>query len=129
MIVENQLGVRNAVIRKLEHELGIPLDTFKPTEFTYLTRLHYKANSDPVWGEHEIDYLFFVKKDVEVKPNPNEVRDYKYVSKEDLKEFLNTEGLKITPWFKIVVERFIYKWWDSLEDLSQFIDTQTIHRM
>lgn len=29
---------------------------------TYLTRIHYKAQSDGVWGEHEIDYILFVQK-------------------------------------------------------------------
>lgn len=29
---------------------------------TYLTRIHYKAQSDGVWGEHEIDYILFMQK-------------------------------------------------------------------
>lgn len=29
---------------------------------TYLTRIHYKAQSDGVWGEHEIDYILFLQK-------------------------------------------------------------------
>lgn len=33
-----------------------------PDEMTYLTRIHYKAQSDGVWGEHEIDYILFVQK-------------------------------------------------------------------
>lgn len=28
----------------------------------YLTRIHYKAQSDGVWGEHEIDYILFMQK-------------------------------------------------------------------
>lgn len=34
----------------------------KPDEMTYLTRIHYKAQSDGVWGEHEIDYILFMQK-------------------------------------------------------------------
>lgn len=34
----------------------------KPEEMTYLTRIHYKAQSDGVWGEHEIDYILFMQK-------------------------------------------------------------------
>lgn len=33
-----------------------------PAEMTYLTRIHYKAQSDGVWGEHEIDYILFMQK-------------------------------------------------------------------
>lgn len=33
-----------------------------PEEMTYLTRIHYKAQSDGVWGEHEIDYILFMQK-------------------------------------------------------------------
>ncbi len=33
-----------------------------PEEMTYLTRIHYMAQSDGVWGEHEIDYILFMQK-------------------------------------------------------------------
>ena len=38
-----------------------------PEEMTYLTRIHYKAQSDGVWGEHEIDYILFMQKVVSVR--------------------------------------------------------------
>lgn len=43
LIEENQLGVKNAAIRKLNHELGIATDRFTTDDFTFLTRIHYKA--------------------------------------------------------------------------------------
>jgi hypothetical protein len=46
-------GVRRAASRKLEHELGIPTSATPPDSFTYLTRIHYLAPSDGLWGEHE----------------------------------------------------------------------------
>lgn len=78
------VGVRTAAQRKLQHELGIipeqvPLDKFK-----YLTRIHYVAPSDGQWGEHEIDYILFIKADVTLQVNPNEIRDVKYVTAEEL---------------------------------------------
>lgn len=33
-----------------------------PDEMAYLTRIHYKAQSDGDWGEHEIDYILFMQK-------------------------------------------------------------------
>ena len=48
-----QLGVRVAASRKLEHELGIPRSQTPVDGFQYLTRIHYLAPSDGLWGEHE----------------------------------------------------------------------------
>ena len=52
-IEAEQLGVRLAANRKLEHELGIPRSQTPVEEFQYLTRIHYLAPSDGKWGEHE----------------------------------------------------------------------------
>ncbi len=69
------LGVIRAARRKLEHELGInPADVPEDT-FTFITRVHYVAESDDIWGEHEIDHILICKPpvDVTVHLNPNEV--------------------------------------------------------
>ena len=52
-IEKDQLGVKIAASRKLEHELGIPRQQTPIDEFQYLTRIHYLAPSDGPWGEHE----------------------------------------------------------------------------
>lgn len=101
-------------------------------DFTYLTRIHYKAESDLTWGEHEIDYIFFIQKDLPVSPNPNEVSSTRYVDQEELKQLLEDgdQGtVKITPWFKLICNKFLFEWWNNLSDLSKFIDVSTIHRM
>lgn len=49
----DQLGVRVAASRKLEHELGIPPSQTPIDQFQYLTRIHYLAPSNGMWGEHE----------------------------------------------------------------------------
>ena len=71
---------------------------------------------------------------MEHKGNPNEVSDTKYVSQEELKELIATakeKGLKITPWFSLIVENFIYKWWDALIEgtLEDCVDQDTIHKL
>lgn len=48
-----QIGARRAAQRKLEHELGIPAEQVPLDEFQFLTRIHYLAPSDGLWGEHE----------------------------------------------------------------------------
>ncbi|XP_030177851.1 isopentenyl-diphosphate Delta-isomerase 1 isoform X1 [Lynx canadensis] len=126
------IGVRRAAQRRLKAELGIPMEEVPPEEINYLTRIHYKAQSDGIWGEHEIDYILFVKKNVTLNPDPNEIKSYCYVTKEELKELLKKAAsgeIKITPWFQIVAEAFLFKWWDNLNHLSQFVDHDKIHRM
>nr|AJT35506.1 isopentenyl-diphosphate delta-isomerase [Gentiana rigescens] len=114
LIEENYLGVRNAAQRKLLDELGIPAEDVPVDEFTPLGRILYKAPSDGKWGEHELDYLLFIVKDVKVNPNPDEVADAKYVNREQLKDILKKadageEGLKLSPWFRLVVDNFLFK--------------------
>ena len=54
--MKEQRGVRVAASRKLEHELGIPQSQTPIDGFQYLTRIHYLAPSDGLWGEHEGRY-------------------------------------------------------------------------
>ncbi|XP_061569812.1 isopentenyl-diphosphate Delta-isomerase 1 [Cololabis saira] len=126
------LGVRKAAQRRLKAELGIPLEQVTPEEMTYLTRIHYKAQSNGIWGEHEIDYILFMQKDVELSPDPNEIKYHCYVSKEELKVMLEKakrKELEITPWFSLIAETFLFKWWDNLHNLKEFMDHNKIHRM
>uniref|UniRef100_A0A8B9F3R1 isopentenyl-diphosphate Delta-isomerase n=2 Tax=Amazona TaxID=12929 RepID=A0A8B9F3R1_9PSIT len=128
----NAIGVRRAAQRRLKAELGIPMEQVTPEEIQYLTRIHYKAKSDGIWGEHEIDYILFVQKDVMLNPDPNEIQSHCYVTQKELKQLLDKasrDEVKITPWFKLIAETFLFKWWDNLHNLNKFIDHQKIHRM
>ncbi len=118
-------GVKNAAIRKLEHELGIPQDTFSKDEFIYLSRIIYQAQSDdPKWGESEIDYILYIKtnklSNKTINFVRNEVNDIKWVSQDELKQLiLNRKELDITisPWFHMIMDQFGYKWWDQLDTI------------
>lgn len=142
------LGCKRAAIRKLEHELGIPAVSLAPDDFTYMTRIHYICDSDPEWGEHEIDYIFLCRKDVALTPNPNEVSEVRYVDQAELKAMFRTaelhrgasqetllaeeeDGVKFTPWSRVIIERWLSAWWaDVGEDkkkLDKWCDTR-IHR-
>ncbi|KAK0478370.1 Isopentenyldiphosphate isomerase [Armillaria novae-zelandiae] len=100
---------------KVEKEqLGVRVAAHLSTEFQYLTRIHYLAPSDGIWGEHEVDYILFFTADVDVTPNLNEIRDYKYVSKEELQAMFDEPGNSFTPWFKLIARDFLFGWWDEL---------------
>lgn len=136
LIEENFLGVRNAAQRKLLDELGIPPEDLPVDEFIPLGRILYKAASDGKWGEHELDYLLFIVRDVNLHPNPDEVADVKYVNRDQLKELLRKadageDGIKLSPWFRLVVDNFLPKWWDHVErgTLQETADMETIHKL
>ncbi|KAA8911326.1 isopentenyl-diphosphate delta-isomerase [Sphaerosporella brunnea] len=123
------MGVKRAAQRKLNHELGIPTYQVPPGIFHFLTRIHYKAPSDGKWGEHEIDYILFAQKDVGLAINPNEVKDYKYVTPEELKAMFQDESLSFTPWFKLICETMLFEWWANFDNLDKYKNEQTIRRM
>ena len=132
----NAIGVKRAAVRKLFHELGIPEGDVPEDSLHWLTRLHYKAESEcGMWGEHEIDYIFITQIDLPtLAPVANEIKDTMYVSKDELVAMLDaadSEGTyKITPWFRLIVDNFLIPvWWDALADLSSVEDRDTIHRL
>ncbi|KAH8550786.1 isopentenyl pyrophosphate isomerase [Umbelopsis sp. PMI_123] len=129
LVEEAQLGARTAAQRKLEHELGIKAEQVPLDNFEFLTRIHYLAPSDGMWGEHEIDYIFFIKADVDMEVNPNEVRDTKYVTPEELRAMFVDPNIKMTPWFKLICETYLFQWWANIDQLEGQRDVDTIQRL
>ncbi|KAJ9055269.1 isopentenyl-diphosphate delta-isomerase idi1 [Entomophthora muscae] len=149
---KDQLGIRRAAQRKIRtrirYQTGagillpanivaysnkVPLDNFR-----FLTRIHYKAESDGVWGEHEVDYILFIKADVDLDVNVNEVSSVKYVSSSQLKTLFqeSKQGkVPMTPWFRLICETFLFDWWSVLESAGDLgvssvpADIKTIHKL
>lgn len=126
-------GAKVAAQRKLDHELGIPISDSPMDAFSYLTRIHYKSasgNETSKWGEHEIDYILILKakNNITIDANYNEVKDYKYVDATELKTMFEDESLVFTPWFKLICQTFLFNWWNNLDSLDQFKDSE-IHRL
>jgi isopentenyldiphosphate isomerase len=65
--------VRRAAGRRLNYELGIPLEEVSPEKFHYMTRIHYRDFGDGQWGEHEIAYMLILRGDFKLDVNPDEV--------------------------------------------------------
>ncbi|KAJ9579559.1 hypothetical protein L9F63_004744 [Diploptera punctata] len=124
----NAVGVRRAAARRLNYELGIPLEEAHPDSFQYLTRIHYRDPGDGKWGEHEIDYILFLRADVTLQPNPDEVSDIWYVPRHQLDQFLNSQATPLTPWFRLITKHHLRVWWDNLHQLDKYEDKKTIHR-
>ncbi|KAL4430327.1 hypothetical protein ABPG77_002133 [Micractinium sp. CCAP 211/92] len=130
-------GAKRAAVRKLLHELGIPPEQLPLDRFKFLTRLHYCAadtgtwGPQAEWGEHEMDYILFIKADVTLAPNPEEVMDTKYVTLPELRQMMQpSSGLLWSPWFRIIAENFLEKWWQNLDETlttDKHVDTRSIH--
>ncbi|EME27612.1 Isopentenyl-diphosphate Delta-isomerase II, chloroplastic [Galdieria sulphuraria] len=125
-------GVKHAAKRKLYQELGISPETLGLEDFQYLTRIHYRAMSDTTWGEHEIDYILFLVKDVELNPCKNEVEAIHYVDMEQLQSWLTqaqsgSSHIQLTPWFMFIAEHFLFDWWKQLETDQLFRVTDKNH--
>ena len=133
-------GVKYAAIRKLEHELGIPIKTFQTSDFKFLTRLHYWAadtvthGKEAPWGEHEIDYVLFAtvdkKENLVMKPHPDEVDAIKWVSVDELQAMLNDPSLLFSPWFRLIVQKWLVTWWKDLDkamNTDAFCNYKTIY--
>jgi len=128
----DNIGVRRAARRRLEIELGIDPAQIELSEFRLLTRIHYGAPSSSKWGEHEIDYILFLKKDLPVKPNPNEVDQVTYVSLENFSSFqaeLVENKIKFTPWFDLILNSYLMEWWKQVVNIDDLKYDSSIHSL
>ncbi|OSX68900.1 hypothetical protein BU14_2117s0001, partial [Porphyra umbilicalis] len=70
--------------------------------------------------------------DVDVAPEPNEVEAVAWVGPDRLRAMLAGEGgVAITPWCRVIAERFVFGWWDKVGvpgALAAARDADTIHR-
>lgn len=119
-------GIKHAARRKLKHELGIEMSDIPHSDIVFISRFHYWASDtlthgpDTPWGEHEVDYILFLQVDDEptVNANPDEVSQFKYVSLQQLKDMMYEEeysDLLWSPWFRGIMERGGFDWWEDLE--------------
>jgi isopentenyl-diphosphate delta-isomerase len=134
---KDSLGVKRAAQRKLEHELGIKMGSVGLDEMHFLTRIYYKAHcKDGIWGEHEVDHILFVQKDVEFEFNPNEIKSTRWVTPAQLRQIFEDyqaqqtrkekgetiseeDELLISPWFHMICKRFFYQWWADLDQVMK----------
>ncbi|KAJ8946419.1 hypothetical protein NQ314_008901 [Rhamnusium bicolor] len=126
---ENAVGVKRAAQRRLNYELGIPLDSIDLNEINYITRIHYKDEGNGKWGEHEIDYVLFLQADVKINPNPNEISEISFVPRAQLDDYVPTLSGQLTPWFQLILKHRLRFWWDNLNNLKEIMDHENILKL
>lgn len=78
----------------------------------------------------KVDYILFIKADVDLDVNPNEVRDVRYVSEDDLRSMFDQADLPFTPWFRLICNTMLFEWWQDLDaGLDRFKHETAIRRM
>lgn len=88
-----------------------PLHGYSPTE------VDTDADPDqPEWGEHEVDAILLARRAAgyALAPNPEEVRDTRWVTEPELRAMMADPALKWSPWFRLIAERFLPGWWADL---------------
>lgn len=90
---------KTAAERRLKEEMGFSVPLKEAFRFIY------KARYDEVWGENELDALFVGYWQGRIKPNLDEIADYKWVEVDRLLDDLKKNPDSYTPWFKIILEK------------------------
>ncbi len=94
-------ATEEAAKRRLEEEMGFSC----PLKFLF--KFTYKARYDDVYGEHEVDNVFSGRYDGPVKPDRNEVDEWKFVGVGGLRSDMKKNPEKYTPWFRLCLERVL----------------------
>ena len=80
-----------------------------------------------------MDYILFARADVNMRPNPEEVQDVKFVNEEQLKELMHPDSqLLWSPWFRIIVNNFLGAWWKDLDrtlSSDDLCDWKKVHKL
>ena len=89
---------KSAAERRLPQELGFKCN------LKYLFKFVYQAPYKDVGSENEVCAVLIGKYDGEVKPNPKEVAEWKFMNLKELEEEITNED-RYTPWFRIAFEK------------------------
>jgi len=87
--------------RRLFEEMGFDCELQK------LFPLRYKSDVGNQLVENEYDHIYFGSHNGEVRPNPEEARDYAYVSVDRIFQMLEESPQVFTPWFKLALPKFV----------------------
>ncbi|KAK8810441.1 hypothetical protein WA158_007016 [Blastocystis sp. Blastoise] len=125
LIEGHKLGIKNAAKRKLNHELGIPLEEIHIDDMKYLSKIEYSANYNTQWGENEVDNIIVMKpkNDVHIYINENEVNNIHWFTKENLLSFIEeapSNNIHVSPWLILICKQYIEDIFSIAESFDSF---------
>ena len=99
-----------AVKRRLKEELGIECPIH------YLYKFVYHAKYKDVGSEHELCHVYVGLFEGEIKANPEEIDDWKFIKPDDLEERIKNSQKDYTPWMKMEWEMLKTTYKKAIED-------------
>lgn len=103
-----QEEVALSAVKRLREEMGIG------AEIRPLMTLVYHACLDNGLQEHEYDHIFVGLSDEVPDPDPEEVREYKYMSMPQIQEDIQRHEEAYTEWFKLIIGKLTAVGYDRL---------------
>jgi len=95
-------------VSRLDEEMGIVV---KKEDLKLLYRFSYDAvdTTNPGWSENEVDTVIVGEWDGEMKLNPEEAEDAKWMGYEEMKEDMEKNPDIYSPWHKLIINdpRFV----------------------
>jgi len=88
-------SIDSAASRRIEEELGIQ------AELSFIYKFEYQARFNEQLSENELCSVYFGHFDGAPAPNPNEVQNWKWISRESLTKELRENADLYTPWLKL----------------------------
>ena len=113
-------GSINAVIRKMEQELGVEAGAVDAGDLQAMTRMLYMSRMNEQWVEKELDHIFILQKELEYAPNPKEIDELRWFSADEWRVFSAAcpeNGEVIAPWFQLIADNLLADWWANLDTL------------
>ena len=112
--------ISEAIVRRLNEEMGMSCKTDFAFSFIYKTKFENGLT------EHEFDHVYFGVTDDLPFPEESEVKNYKYITLENLENDILIHPEKYTEWMKICLPRVrdhrvsseIIAGWEPAEEIS-----------
>ncbi|WP_223846252.1 isopentenyl-diphosphate Delta-isomerase [Wenzhouxiangella sp. AB-CW3] len=102
-----------ATRRRVEEELGVAAEL----EFVY--KFQYHARYGELGSEHELCWVYTGRTTVsEVRPNPAEIADWKFLSPVDVDELVADEQAPVAPWFRMEWRELRERHWERIARLT-----------
>ena len=92
--------IQNAIHRRLYEEMGLK------SRLYYVFKFRYKAKYKNIGSENEFCSVFAGKFYGSVRPNSDEIAEWKFIKINDLITDVKKNPRKYTPWFKIELKKF-----------------------
>ena len=104
---ENE-SIASAATRRVREELGVEC------QVDYLYKFQYQARYADVGSENELCSVLAGTHSGEIKVDPKEIADWRFVTPTKLTEEIETDGERFTPWLKLEWQQITQRY---LEDI------------